>query len=67
MGGMAEKRRRPTREELDERIRIVLGKIPANVDSVAPVAPPEPLAVRVGAESGRIVSGTIEGSGATHA
>ena len=67
MGGMAEKRRRPTRAELDERIRIVLGKIPETIGSERPVAPGETVTVRVGGDAGRIVSGTIEGSGATHA
>ena len=52
---MAVKRRRPTRADLDERIRIVLGKIP-DVDHEP--ALPEP--GRSPLESGRIVSGTIE-------
>jgi hypothetical protein len=65
MGGMAEKRRRPTRAELDERIRTVLAKIPASVDRDPPIAQ-TPVSV-LGGESERIVSGTVEASGATHA
>ena len=54
---MADKRRRPTRAELDERLRRVLDRIPATVD-----AAPEPADVPPPAEPRqwtRIVSGTI--------
>jgi hypothetical protein len=63
---MATKRRR-TRAELDERLRIVLERIPAGVDddgAQPKPAQPKPAATRTGTESGewRIVSGTINGS-----
>jgi hypothetical protein len=59
---MSTKRRRPTRAELDERLRIALERIPATFDG----PPSEPVAARAGTEPGewRIVSGTVQGPGA---
>jgi hypothetical protein len=52
---MAEKRRRPTRDELDERLRSVLDRIPADVEPTPETAAPL-VATR---QWTRIVSGTI--------
>jgi len=52
---MAGKRKRPTRDELDERLRSVLDRIPSDVGA-APEPPPPPVATR---QWTRIVSGTI--------
>ena len=75
---MAERRRRPTREELDERLRNVLDRIPASIEAdrrpapdttVVTLAPrPEPTngngsAHANGNGSGRVVSGTIKAAG----
>jgi hypothetical protein len=60
---MAEKRKRRTREEFDERLRLVLGKIPTAVDDAG--AEPEATAIAPPTELhrwNRIVSGTIKGS-----
>jgi hypothetical protein len=55
---MAGKRKRPTRAELDERLRSVLDRIPAVMD-----AAPEPEPARVETRQWtRIVSGTITAS-----
>jgi hypothetical protein len=71
---MAERKRRPTREELDERLRFVLGKIPVSVidgerpePEVTPVATsapkPEPAGSNASANGSASSNGCAPTSG----